>query len=253
MRIPYIGITDFMTFEQVERMLAVFKANFGQGQNRRLHVGVMMSYKTLHDLETKWTKAFPPKKTIADIFGSDETMNCLHYADYDAIDVLQSLGRAIEFCGTGLTPCSSTWSGQIRDMLRVWFTPHTSSWRSFSRSARTPLSKPKTILKRSSNGFGITKVSLNTFFSTRAWDEGSAWMPWDSFLSPVRSRKRFPISGSSQQVALGLKASGLSSLCIGSFPIFRSTPRASFVRVAVLSIRSTGIWPRHISSKPCNF
>lgn len=102
MHIPYVGITDFMTFEQVQRMLAVFKANLATGQNRRLHVGVMMSYKTLHGIETKWTKAFPPKETITDIFGSDETMNCLHYADYDAIDVFQSLSQAISFGGIGI-------------------------------------------------------------------------------------------------------------------------------------------------------
>jgi len=102
MRIPYIGITDFMSFEQVERMLAVFKANLEPGQNRRLHVGVMMSHKTLHGIETKWARAFPPKEVISHIFGSAETMNCLHYADYDAIDVFQSLGRAIEFGGEGI-------------------------------------------------------------------------------------------------------------------------------------------------------
>ncbi len=102
MHIPYVGITDFMTFEQVEQMLAVFKANLAPNQNRRLHVGVMMNYKTLHDIETKWTKAFPSKETIAGIFGSDETMNCLHYADYDAIDVDESLYDAIMFGGVGI-------------------------------------------------------------------------------------------------------------------------------------------------------
>lgn len=60
----------------------------------------MMSYKTLHGLETKWAKSFPHKEAIADIFGSGETMNCLHYADYDAIDVPQSLVQAIGFGGT---------------------------------------------------------------------------------------------------------------------------------------------------------
>jgi len=102
MHIPYVGITDFMTFEQVQRMLAVFKANLGPEQNRRLHVGVMMSYTTLHGIETKWTKAFPPNDTIADIFGSDETMNCLHYADYRSIDVFPSLTQAIRFGGIGI-------------------------------------------------------------------------------------------------------------------------------------------------------
>jgi len=102
MNVPYIGITDFMTYGQVERMLAVFKANVRPGQHRRLHVGVMMSRKTLYGLETKWSKAFPLKEAIADIFGSSETMNCLHYADYDAVDVSESLARAISFGGDGL-------------------------------------------------------------------------------------------------------------------------------------------------------
>jgi len=102
MYVPYIGITDFTTFAQVERMLTVFKANVRQGQRRRLHVGVMMSRKTLHGLETKWSTAFPPKEAIAGIFGSDETMNCLHYADYSAVDVYQSLTKAISFGGDGI-------------------------------------------------------------------------------------------------------------------------------------------------------
>jgi hypothetical protein len=102
MNVPYIGITDFMAYAQVERMLAVFKANAKPGQHRRLHVGVMMSRKTLHGLETKWSKAFPPKEAIAGIFGSNETMNCLHYADYDAVDVSESLTKAISFGGDGI-------------------------------------------------------------------------------------------------------------------------------------------------------
>ncbi len=100
--IPYIGITDFMTPEQVQRMLGVFKKHLAPNQKRRLHVGVMMSYKTLHGLETKWTKAFPRKETIAQIFSSRETMNCLHYADYDAVDVPHSLAGAIAFGGEGI-------------------------------------------------------------------------------------------------------------------------------------------------------
>lgn len=103
MFVPYIGITDFMNGEQVDNMLTVFKNNLPPGQNRRLHVGVMMSYKTLNDFETKWTKAFPPKESIADIFGSRETMNCLHYADYTSTEVSKSLARAIKFGGDGIT------------------------------------------------------------------------------------------------------------------------------------------------------
>ncbi|MES2985964.1 MAG: hypothetical protein V4686_02450 [Patescibacteria group bacterium] len=99
MNIPYIGITDFMNYEQVERMLAVFEANKKPGQNRRLHVGVMMSYKTLNKTETKWSKAFPANDDIRHIFQSSETMNCLHYADYEGVDVWRNLAKAIEFGG----------------------------------------------------------------------------------------------------------------------------------------------------------
>ena len=103
MPFPYIGITDFMTFEQVEKMLAVFNAHRPQGSQRLLHVGVMMSYKTLHDIETKWLKAFPAKEDIASIFSSDDVDNCLHYADYDHNPGLdESLCRAIGYGGIGI-------------------------------------------------------------------------------------------------------------------------------------------------------
>lgn len=102
MPVPYIGITDFTTFSEVERMLEVFNKNKGD-RNRRLHVGVMMSRKTLLGLETKWTKAFPPKENIASIFASDQTMNCLHYADYDKLDLVDNLIEAIGYGGKNIT------------------------------------------------------------------------------------------------------------------------------------------------------
>ncbi len=100
MHSPYIGITDFTDYSQVEQMLAVFKKHLVPGQTHRLHVGVMMSQKTLNGIETKWAKAFPPSEKIAQIFGSRDplVMNCLHYADYDNVDVWHNLVKAI-FCG----------------------------------------------------------------------------------------------------------------------------------------------------------
>jgi hypothetical protein len=97
MGIPYIGITDFMTYEQVEHMLEVFNKHLhlSNQQNRRLHVGVMMNYETLHRLPTKWSKAFPVNESIASIFQSSETMNCLHYADYKGNPIIPSLEEAI--------------------------------------------------------------------------------------------------------------------------------------------------------------
>lgn len=100
--VPYIGITDFLNYAQVVQMEAVFKASLNPKQNRRLHIGVMMSYKTLNGIETKWSKAFPPKEDISDIFGSTYTMNCLHYADYDAVNVTENLVRAVGYGGPGM-------------------------------------------------------------------------------------------------------------------------------------------------------
>ncbi len=100
---PYIGITDFMNFGQVERMLKVFNEHKPQGSNRKLHVGVMMSYKTLKGIPNKWQNVFPPKETIANIFSSDDTYNCLHYADYDKnLDLWKSLAHAIFYGGVGI-------------------------------------------------------------------------------------------------------------------------------------------------------
>jgi hypothetical protein len=100
---PYIGITDFTTISEVDRMCSVFATHSGNQKKRRLHVGVMMSYKTLNNLPTKWTDAFPKKETITSIFAREDTFNCLHYADYDAIAVEQNLTQAIAWGGDGMT------------------------------------------------------------------------------------------------------------------------------------------------------
>ena len=100
---PYIGITDFTSFGQVEKMLHLFAAHQPQGSRRKLHVGVMMSHKTLHDIPGEWQNVFPPKESIADIFASDEAYNCLHYADYgNNSDLWKSLAAAISFGGVGI-------------------------------------------------------------------------------------------------------------------------------------------------------
>lgn len=100
MCIPYIGITDFMNKEQVQKMLEVFNAHKPKEKEILLHVGVMMSYKTLNGIPTKWENAFPKKETITDIFFSDDIYSCLHYVDYDQDDNLpKSLCDAIYCCG----------------------------------------------------------------------------------------------------------------------------------------------------------
>lgn len=111
---PYIGITDFTTSEQVERMLKVFRANRPKGSRRRLHIGVMMSYKTLHGIDTQWAKAFPAKETISQIFNPvddvddpdyrdlvDDVMFTLHYADYETpSNLFKNLMEALHYAGS---------------------------------------------------------------------------------------------------------------------------------------------------------
>jgi hypothetical protein len=100
---PYIGITDFMNFAQVEAMEKVFAANQKEGSARQLHVGVVMSYKTLNHIETKWSKAFPPNESIVEIFQSLDSYNCLHYADYDHDDdFYMNLALAMNYGGNRL-------------------------------------------------------------------------------------------------------------------------------------------------------
>lgn len=100
---PYIGITDFMNFAQVEQMIAVFRAHQSPLSDRQLHVGVMMSYKTLNGIATKWSKAFPHPIEIEGIFASRDTFNCLHYADYDnSKNYYLDLALALSYCGKHL-------------------------------------------------------------------------------------------------------------------------------------------------------
>ncbi len=83
---PYIGITDFTDPQQIRDMLGVLRAHRQPGSNRLLHAGVMMSYKTLLGLPTKWAKVFPLKEEIRKIFNqedSNDLYRCLHYASYE--------------------------------------------------------------------------------------------------------------------------------------------------------------------------
>ena len=105
MLLPYIGITDFTAREQVRNMLRVFLRGSPIWSRHHLHVGVMMSYKTLHGLETRFAKAFPRKEDIADIFSDPVPfrMNCLHYADYETRpNIAEDLVRAIHYGGIGI-------------------------------------------------------------------------------------------------------------------------------------------------------
>lgn len=98
--LPYIGITDFDSRASVDRMWEVFKNRRGHLAGYQLHVGVMMSRKTLYGLPSKWSNVWPRKDELPDIFGHPDTYNCLHYADYDGLPGLSdSLADAVGHCG----------------------------------------------------------------------------------------------------------------------------------------------------------
>lgn len=97
---PYIGITDFMTREQTLEMLNYYQYLTNGKIPHKLMIGVMMSYKTLHKQETKWTSAFPRSADVMTIFADHPlAFNTLHYADYTNTDVFNSLAQAIFYGG----------------------------------------------------------------------------------------------------------------------------------------------------------
>ena len=97
---PYIGITDFMTREQTLEMLDFYQKLTNGKIPHKLMIGVMMSYKTLHKQETKWTNAFPRSADVMTIFADHPlAFNTLHYADYTNTDVFNSLAQAIFYGG----------------------------------------------------------------------------------------------------------------------------------------------------------
>lgn len=117
----FIGITDFTTRAETEKMLAVLRREGGNQPVRKLGVGVMVSHSTLHGLPSRFTDVFPQKEKIADIFFDDPlAVNVLHYADYKGIDVARSLASAAK------------WGGQNMQAMQLDMTwPSTKAIRSF--------------------------------------------------------------------------------------------------------------------------
>ena len=97
----YVGITDFASREDVDQAYVVWK-ELPIARYRKLHVGVMMSRKTLFGIPTSWADIFPPRESLADIFSHTEVFNCLHYADYENVGVENSLMLALQCVGEHL-------------------------------------------------------------------------------------------------------------------------------------------------------
>ena len=77
---PYIGLTDIAKVSQIQSLLKVLP----EESNRRLHIGIMTSYKHMHGLPTKWATIWPTPHERVELFIDDPRVyNVVHYADYE--------------------------------------------------------------------------------------------------------------------------------------------------------------------------
>ena len=102
--VPYIGICDFPSGEQALKTAEFFRELCVTHRlDRKLMVGVMMSFKTLTGLPSKWTNAWPKNEEVADIFiDHSAVLNTLHYADFDYNTSVWHLLEAAKFGGPRL-------------------------------------------------------------------------------------------------------------------------------------------------------
>lgn len=75
---PYIGITGFMSRDEVEEVLTVFPEN----STRKLMVGVLASEKTLHGPTNKWPNRYPDRS-----FDTDKTREYLRALEDMDLDI----------------------------------------------------------------------------------------------------------------------------------------------------------------------
>lgn len=76
MKNQYIGVTGFMSRDQVEQVLS----QLPQGFNKRLMVGMLVSDKTIQGLQNKFPLRYPKPEAIETIFTDDpRVLNLIHY------------------------------------------------------------------------------------------------------------------------------------------------------------------------------
>lgn len=100
----YIGICDFPSGEQATKSASLFDRLCPPTMSDwKLMVGVMMSFKTMTGLPSKWASAWPKKEDVASIFGEHpRAFNTLHYADYDSVSLLSDWFEAVDWGGKNL-------------------------------------------------------------------------------------------------------------------------------------------------------
>lgn len=101
---PYIGICDVPTGEQAEKSAKFFEKLCPPTMSDwKLMIGVMMSFKTMTGVQSKWASVWPKKEEVASIFVEHpRAFNTLHYADYDDNTYLEHLLEAVRWGGRNL-------------------------------------------------------------------------------------------------------------------------------------------------------
>jgi hypothetical protein len=89
-RVPYIGITGFMTRQEVDEVMSVIPQN----SNHKFMVGVLASPKTISGAGNKWVGRYPFADEIGKIFSGDKrAFNLIHYGD--GLKSSEGLGKTL--------------------------------------------------------------------------------------------------------------------------------------------------------------
>lgn len=97
--VPYIGVTGFMTPEEVAFGLkAITKTS-----ERKLMVGVLMSSKTLRGEENKWPSRYPKREVVSSLFTDHpKALNLIHYNTDNAERLCEDLTEMTKLAGPNL-------------------------------------------------------------------------------------------------------------------------------------------------------
>lgn len=113
---PYIGVTGFMTHEEVLSILSSMPAG------RLLMVGVLASTKTMRGVQNSWPNRFPLTSEIRQIFVPDpRALNLIHFATDDPATLETQLEQAIYLGGPAFNgfQLNMVWPdpNKLRDVL----------------------------------------------------------------------------------------------------------------------------------------
>jgi hypothetical protein len=93
---PYIGVTGFMAYEQVEQALQAIP----EKSSHDLMIGVLASSKTLSGIANRWPGRYPHICDIEHIFNDDpRALNLIHYSTDERVTLLEQLQQLTELGG----------------------------------------------------------------------------------------------------------------------------------------------------------